>query len=171
MSQPTRHIKPNADDLASRGELYSEPGYWVAQAFLPMLFAGLVLHQRHRRRLAGDAAYARRRRARSAADACLRRATDAARHGDRRAFHAELQRAILCLVSDRLNLPVAGLTPGDCAQVLQREGVDSEVIEGVGAVLAACEFARFAPATASSADMAQLRSRTAELLRRLERAL
>lgn len=159
-----RYIKSDASELGNGFDLYASPVFWALQALLPVCFVGLVLYQRHQQRLQGDVAYARRRRARGEMGRRLKQAGACAAAGDSAGFHAEIQRAVLAYVGDRLGLAAAGLTHDRCVQVLQEHGVPPEVSEEVRDLLVHCDFARFASAAADASQMKATRRRTERLL-------
>ena len=162
-----RYIKPDTQELGNAVRLHASWIYWLSQALLPVAFGGLVLHQRHRQRLQGDVAYARRRRARGEAARRLARASQLLAANDGPGFHAEIQRAVLAFLSDRLNLPVAGLGRSDCVAALAARGVSETLQREVADVIEACEVARFAQAAADRAAMERLHERAARLVEQL----
>ncbi|MFH1571005.1 MAG: BatD family protein [Gemmatimonadota bacterium] len=161
-----RHIKPDVEELRSGGSLYASPTFWVLQVLVPVAFAGLVLYERHRRRLEGDVAYARRRRAPGEARQRLRRAREVL-EGSTAEFHAEVQRAVLGFVADTANAPAAGMTSQDCDQLLARGGAGQGLRRRVAALLEGCEYGRFAPGAADQTARVRLVDEAEELIAEL----
>jgi hypothetical protein len=164
-----RHIKPDLQAFSEPWQLHQSPLFWGLQALLPLAGLGLLLHQRRRQRREGDAALVRRRRARGEAGSRLRLAAQLLEQGDSPAFHAEIQRALLALLADRLERPAAGLTSQVRAQLLAEKGVAEPLVRRAEEVLAACDFARFAPGAQGREEMVQLQARAAELIAALEK--
>ena len=169
VGQDIRHIKPDLEALAEPVQLYRSVFFWGIQGLLPLAGLGLLLHQRRRQRLEGDVALVRRRRARGEVGHRLRLAAQLLEQGDSPAFHAEIQRALLAFLADRLERPAAGLTSQARAQLLAEKGVAEPLVRGVEEILAACDFARFAPGAQSREEMAQVQGRAAEIIAALEK--
>ncbi|MBI2502437.1 MAG: protein BatD [Candidatus Latescibacteria bacterium] len=168
VGQDIRHIKPDLQEFSEPIQLYRSAFFWGIQGLLPLAGLGWGLYQRRRQRLEGDVALARRRRARGEAGRRLRLADQLLEQGDSPAFHAEIQRALLAFLADRLEGPATGLTSQARAQLLAAKGVEGELVRAVEEVLARCDFARFAPGTQSREEMAQVQERAAELIAALE---
>ncbi len=168
VGQDIRHIKPDLDRLQQPLDLAGSWAYWSGLIAMPACLAGFVLYRRHQQRLQGDVAYARRRRARGRASSRLRRANQLLAANQPAEFHAEVQRALLAFLADRLNLPEARLTPDLAAEALQEHGIDPEVTERLRALLVQCEFVRFAPPTNAAATMDEALEQAGRLLAELE---
>lgn len=168
VGQDIRHIKPDLQAFSEPLQLYRSAFFWGLQALLPLAGLGWGLYRRRRERLEGDVALMRRRRARGEAGNRLRLAAQRLEQGDSPAFHAEIQRALLALLADRLERPAAGLTSQVRAQLLAEKGVAEALVRRVEELLAACDFARFAPGAQSREEMAQIQARAAELIDALE---
>ena len=164
-----RHIKPDLEELEEIEFLYQKKSFWLLPALLPLAFAGLLIHQRHRRRLEGDVAYARRRRARGEADKRLHRARQLLEEGRGIEFYAEIQGALLSFLADHLNLAAAGLTQETWAASLRERGVEETEISEVGAFLDDCDFVRFAPTAPERRQMEKAQQEAARLIASLER--
>jgi DNA-binding transcriptional MocR family regulator len=135
---------------------------------MPGALGVLVVQRRHHQRLQGDVAYARRRRARGRAGRRLKEAAELLDAGRGPEFHAEVQRALLAFLADKLNLPEARLTPDLAAESLVDRGVVPEVAERLRELLVQCEFVRFAPASVSPTEMEDVLDRAGRLINALE---
>ena len=167
-----RHIKPDVGELGDAGYLYRNVAFWLAQAMMPLAYAGLYLWQRHRRRLEGDVAYARRRGARGAAGRRLKTARRMLAEGAPPPdFHAEIHRAVLEFVADHLNRSAAGLEKEECSKELRRRGAPQQTVEDLGELLEECEFARYASGAVSAEEMRRTQDRAEELMVRLQMVL
>ncbi len=146
-------------------------GFWIVFLTPLVLVAGAGVVARHRRRLEGDAAYARGRRAGRVARRRLAAARRLAKEADRRAFYAEVDRALRGFIADRLNLPEAGLTLEELAARLRDAGVDEETRTEVVRCLEACDRARFAPQTHDPEERSRFLERVSALMNTLDRSL
>jgi hypothetical protein len=168
VGQDIRHIKPDLQAFSEPLQLHRSPVFWGFQALLPLTGLGFLLYQRRKQRLDGDPTLVRRRRARGEAGSRLRLAAQLLEQGDSPAFHAEIQRALLALLTDRIERSAVGLTSQARAQLLAEKGVGEPLARAAEELLAACDFARFAPGAQSRAEMAQVQARAAELIAALE---
>jgi hypothetical protein len=164
MGQDIRYIKPNLEDLAGPLYWYKQGWFWAVPICLPLAFIGLLLLQRHQQRLVGDVAYARRRRARSEADKRLKQADQYLTQGQSAEFFAEIQSALLQFLGDRFNVAGTGLTGERRAAILRAEGVVEVQIEALEALLASCDFARFASGQVGRNQMEEVRSQAATII-------
>jgi hypothetical protein len=170
VGQDIRHIKPDLQELEQQTLLYKSRLFWVAQATMPLALWGLLLYQRHQRRLEGDVVYARRRRAKGEASKRLERARQLLKEENRAEFHAEIQHAVTAFLADQLNLSAAALSSSDtCAELLRERGVDQDIIGKVGDLLDQCDFARFAPTASSRGDMVRVQKQAEQIIASLER--
>ena len=168
VGQDIRHIKADTPRLELPLALHRSVAYWLLLAALPGGLAGLVVQRRYRQRLEGDVAYARRRGARGRAGRRLKGASELLDAGRAADFHAEVQRAVLAFLADRLNLPEARLTPDIAATSLVARGIDPAAADRVRELLVQCEFVRFAPASASPTEMEDTLDRASRLIGELE---
>lgn len=151
--------------------LFSGVGFWIF-ALLPLAgIAVAVTLRRHRDLLEGDVAYARGRRASRVARKRLSHARSLAAGTDRRAFYAEVARAIRGLVADRLNLAEAGLQAGELEAQLKRRGVDDGTLRETMACLEHCDRQRFAPPSDDTGEETRFLERAGELMSTLDRAI
>ncbi|MBM3276714.1 MAG: protein BatD [Candidatus Handelsmanbacteria bacterium] len=166
--QELQPLQPDLQAFSAPLQLHRSALFWGVQVALPLAGLGLLLHRRRRQRREGDPSLVRRRRARGEAGNRLRLAAQLLAQGDSPTFHAEIQRALLALLADRLERPAAGLTSQVRAQLLAERGVPAALVAQVEELLATCDFARFAPAAHPAEQMAQVQVRAAELLAALE---
>jgi len=171
VGKDVRYIKPDAEKLGGTMALYRSGMFWTLHGLLPLAFLGMLFYQRHQQRLEGDVAYARRRRARSEAGRRLKQARQLLLEENGPEFHAEVQRAVLSFLADRLNLAAAGLTPETSARTLEESGVDEDLVAALRDLLVQCDFARFASAAASRPDMEQVHARAEKLITCLEKSV
>ena len=165
LGQDIRHLKPDLEYLDDHGRLLLTNSWFWAIQFVPVLgFLGIVAYKRHRDRLMGDVAYARRRRSGSEARRRLIRARKRLQEEDGLAFYVEIDRALAQFLADRLNLPVAGMTPEFAAQALHEKGVPDAIVSEVRAVFLRCDYARFASAQVPEKERKELYGVTAALI-------
>jgi hypothetical protein len=168
MTQKLRSIATRADvEPDGGGIVLNEPWFLALVALAPIAFVALVAAQITRRRGRDRLLRDRSKRA----DAVARRRLDelAARgdglDGDR--FFAELQRALVAFLEDRLECPVAGDTSAELAARLRRRGFGDELAEATVAEMESCDFARFARSASAAGERRGALERIRSLVARL----
>ena len=153
-----------------RTPLHRSPWTYAALAMPLLLVAGLYSYQRRADRLATDVAYARRRRAHPAARRHLEKARQLMESDEQRAFYAELQRAVMGFIGNRLNLAERGLTRRDLDEHLQAAGVPGRTRTALDRLLASSDRARFAPGRSDRTAMEAALHRAEKLIAGLDKA-
>ena len=156
-----RPIRTEADLRRAGPPAWRTPGFAAALAAPPLAFLAVVLAGRLRARAASGPA-----RRRAAARAARRRLEGARRRlagGDRAAFLAELDRALLGYASDRLGRPATGLTREALLAALARGGAHTPALRALSSALEAADAARFG-AKAAGEELIALASRALALL-------
>jgi hypothetical protein len=139
-------------------ERWRSGGFWLLQA-VPLLFlaGGLVVRSRRRRREADWGGFLSR-----GAPGRLRRELDAigaaatAAPGEPGVGYDRLDAALDRYFTDRFHVPVRALTREELAAELARQGVAEDGTGTVRTLLDRCDFARFAPAVRTDADLREL---------------
>lgn len=119
--------------------------FWWLFIFLLVLAVGITWILLARRlKLQADVARAKGRQARSLARKRLRKAKGYMEESDQR-FYEELVRAIWGYLSDKLGMNMADLSSSSVREQLEARGVDEQTEEELSALIADCEYARYAP--------------------------
>ena len=153
------------------GSLVRSVWSW-AVLLVPMLaLGGVVAIRRHQNRLQGDVAYARGRRANRVAKQRLAAAESLRSPQQHREFHAEVGRALQGFVSDKLNVPEAGLIRDEIRPRLISRGVSPEVVDAYLGCLEDCDRQRFAPTEPDATAMREILTRAGLAISELDEAL
>jgi len=139
---------PPASLTAPRAPFYSRSWFLAAQALPVILLAGSLVVERRRRRLREDIGFARASRAFRDAERRLSEADSALRGGKTEAGFAAMHASIFGYFADRANVPPASLSNEIIAGWLESNGVEVARIDEVRRVIAACDMARYAAASA-----------------------
>ncbi len=170
--QDIRFIRLGSLDLRrSGGSVLTGAGFWIFLLLPLVAVGGAVVLRRHWDLLEGDLAYARGRRAGRVARKRLAHARSMAATGDRRAFYAEVARALTGLISDRLNLAEAGLESVAIERELSRAGVADALREEVLECLAHCDRQRFTPPSNDPDEKTHFLSRVERLMDGVDRVV
>lgn len=150
---------------------YTRAWFWALLALPVLGYVGAWFWQRHQAKLMTNVAYARSRKATRAAQKQLQAANKLMRANDGKGFYAEVQRALMGFLGNKLNVAEAALVTDDIARLLQEKRVAPELISNYLACLHTCDFQRFAPATANGTEMQQFYDKARGVLEELEDAL
>ncbi|MBN2105552.1 protein BatD [bacterium] len=152
--QDIRFIKTETGNFKKVDDaFYNAPLFWLIM-FTPILeLIGVLRYRRYLNRIHGDVAYAREKRASRAARKRLVKARSLLHPESQKAFYAEVGKALMGFLGDKLNIAEAGMISDDVKTVLAKRGVGASVINKIFSVLETCDFQRFAPSDASESDM------------------
>ena len=165
LGQDIVYIKDEPGRFHSPGRVwYRSPVFWLWHVVPLGLLGAAVWYDRRRRRLSGDARYARFARAGKQARHGLRAAEQTLAESDSAAFYALLSRTLQDYLAAKLDLPPGRIEPGTVAA----RGVAAGCVARVAEILAVCEQVRFAPGTAEGDGPGALRA-VEDIVRQLER--
>jgi len=146
LGKDIRHIKMGDSRQHSLNDFFfGSTGYWVALAFLALVFVSLFVVFRQR---AIENANITKRRAGKANKVATKRLKKASRlmgankPGE---FYDEVLRALWGYVGDKLNIPVEQLSHDNISQRLAERQVEEATISEFMDALDECEFERYAP--------------------------
>ena len=84
-------------------------------------------------------------------------------------FYAEIYKAVIEYVADKLNIPHPSITKDSLEGRLMDAGIRKEVIDEVKTLFDDCDMARFASARFTGDDMARTIKEAEEIINALER--
>lgn len=172
LGQDIRFIAIGALPFQQMGARNYTSAWFLTLFALPVLgFIGAWFWQRHQAKLTTNVAYARSRKATRAAQKQLHTAKKLLQASDSKGFYAEVQRALMGFLGNKLNVAEAGLVTDDIAQLLQEKNVAPELISNYLTCLHTCDFQRFAPATANGGEMQQFYDKARGVIEELEDAI
>jgi hypothetical protein len=164
------HTPPAALAVA-QSPFYTRSWFFAVQALPMILLAGSLVVERRRRRFREDIRFARASRALRDAERRLMQADGAFRSGKAEAGFAAMHAAILGYFADRANVPVASLSNESIAQWLEANGADASRIDEMRRVIAACDMARYAAASADATQGRELAKMSRDALAAIERGV
>ncbi len=164
-----RHIKSRPGDMQPWGRvILLSPVFLAANGIPIVLVAGLIVWQRRKRRMEGDAGLARSRTASRMARKRLAHARSLARVDQAEAFFTEVSQAVTAYLADKLNISPHGLTEERIAELLSQGGADDELVDNALDLLERCNFARFAPSSVTDDDIARALHQAEQVMVRME---
>ena len=155
-------IRRRSDLMPHRLPLSSNPGFLVALAAPPVVFAGLFVTRSLRRR--------RQRRPTRKTDGKhrLRSARQHAESGNLDLFYGEARRALVEGLETRLGSKIGGLTYPELRDYLSVKGMDSDMVSRLVDELEGMEFARFSAEGSTDREVTRCADSTAALLDSLQ---
>lgn len=147
-----RYISVKSPDFMQKGDFFLGSSlYWtvalaLALATLIMLFVFKNVAARK-----ADVVGMKNRKANKMALKRLHIAKELLRQDKHSEFYAELHKALLGYMSDKLNMPVTELSKDRMSEVLLLNGVQEAYVLELMAILDSCEYARYAPSAGNQA--------------------
>ena len=172
LGQDIRFIATAPLPLVKTNEKFYTGPWFLLLLTLPVgaLLAALV-YQRHQEKLSTNVAYARSRKAGGVAQKQLALARKYLQRSEEKNFYAEIQRALLGFLGNKLNIAEAGLITDEVEHQLTEKKVSPEIIREYLNCLQTCDFVRFAPAASNGKAMQEFYEQSRRALEALEKVL
>jgi hypothetical protein len=152
VGQDIRHIKMEGFKFQKKNILFGTFNYWLSYLIPALLFALLFVIYRKQVKENANIALVRTKKANKVASKRLKQANKYLKENKREAFYDETLKAVWGYLSDKLNIPVSGLTKDNVEAELIKYGVSEELIKAFIEILNTAEFARFAPSQSDDAQ-------------------
>ncbi len=151
LGQDIRFLKLDPGQLQDINESPYVGGTLYAAIILPPLaFIGAFLYRKRMKSIYGDMPKFRYQRAGKEATRRLKKAKQLLGQGNGESYHAEISRALLGYLEDKLHLEKSSLTVDDAIGRLEQRGVDQQTLLQLRSCIERAEFARFAPESDTS---------------------
>jgi len=163
-----RYIHTGPITLAAKGDhTFRSLGFRLGfLAPLTLFLVFLVLRRKYRREHS-DVRLTKSRKATRMAQKRLVAARTFLDAGQKEKFYEEISKAFYGYLGDKLFMQLSDLSKETIASTLERREVTEETRKQIETVLAACEFARYAP-SAASGDLKGIYDQSIQLLTKLE---
>ncbi len=147
-SLPVAPVTGLASWSAPNGQPLLSYWWFWAGIIIPIILLAIAYRQKsYIDMMQTDRAFARSKNASDKADQRLEDAITLSEEGNIKQAYNMLQKAITGFISDRLNLPEAGLSNNDIIEALQRENIDKELVKNIRMLLDKCASISYAPST------------------------
>ncbi|MCJ7813376.1 BatD family protein [bacterium] len=154
LGQDIRFIKTEISSIRKIGYLFYEQMYfWIIMVFPLFGLIGALVYRRHINRLQGDRAYARERRANRLAKKRLSTTKSLLKPSTQKAFYAEMGRALMGYLGDKLNIDEAGMMTDDVRKLLNKKGVEEKDVELIFDCIRICDMRCFSPSDLDEDEM------------------
>ena len=148
------YIKTNPVVLRPRRAYQYENKIFILLNILPLLILiFLYIYDSHKKRLLTDVGYARFRRAKGVASKRLKKARQILHENDVKAFYAEIYKAVIEYIADKLNIPHPSITKDILGERLKEKDISERIAEEIKLLFDVCDMARFASGRFSKEDM------------------
>ncbi|MGE4586415.1 MAG: BatD family protein [Mangrovibacterium sp.] len=166
-----RYIKQNQYPLRSRSALFFGSSlFWGLYLGILFLFLAVVFIYRKKLRENANMQLMRTKRANKVARKRLKEAHGYLKQQKAEQFYEAVLRAFWGYLSDKLNIPLAGLNRENATASLSGKGVEQKVVDEFIRLLDNCEFARYAPRASGETPEALYRE-AAGLMGKLEKQI
>jgi hypothetical protein len=188
LKQDISYIKTGPVSLRPKSALLYKNKIFLAVNVVPLiLLIFFYIYEAHRKRLRTDIGYARSRRARGLASKRLKEAQSIMLkekvHPVRKSplaskqdfssgvkeFYAEIYKAVIEYIADKLNIPHPSITKDLLEEKLKARSIPESVIVKVKELFDICDMARFASGRFSKEDMARTMEEAADIIGEFER--
>jgi len=172
IGQDIRFIQLRMPQFQKMGAVFYKTAVFFISLTLPLLaLVGAFGYRRHLDKLSSDEAYARSRKANKMALKRLGEANTQMRKGDPKAFYAEVSKALMGFIGDKLNVSAAGLITEEVETMLRRRGISEAVVQEYLDCLKTCDFMRFAPSESDNGQMKVLFEKARKALINLDKRI
>ena len=172
LGEDIRFLKITLGDLKRKGEagLF---GVWFYAAILvpPLLFVGSLVYRKRMERLYGDLPKRRSQKAGREAAKRLKKANKVLANGDTQTYHAEISKALIGYLRDKLQIPPGLLTIDEALTRLEQRGLNRATTEELRLCIERAEFVRFAPSEDTQEARRDLIDTAANIIQTLEKTL
>ncbi len=163
-----RYIKTGKMELEETGHHFFGTLKFALGFILPSCcFLLFLLVRRKHIKDNSDVQLIRSRKATKMAHKRLTLAKTHLRNNQKEPFYAEISKALYGYLGDKLAMPISDLSKESIQAVLEQRGVSAETVQPLLKTIDACEFARYAPSSASG-DLQGLYDQTIRLITKLE---
>ncbi|HKK42477.1 MAG TPA: BatD family protein, partial [Bacteroidales bacterium] len=171
LGKDIRFIKTKAGNLSKTGKIIaSQRSFYSLYALALIIFFVVLFLRREHIRRNSDLSLVRNRKAAKVAAKRLKSAELCLKNKEIDKFYEEILKAVWGYLSDKLNIPVSGLTRTNAIEALMEKGIEDERIELLNSILDTCEYARFAP-SGSGTEAENMYEGTSQFIKSVENSI
>jgi hypothetical protein len=169
LGEDIRFLKLSPGEMQRVGESPFSLAWFTAGMVLPpFLFLAALAYRKRKERFSGDVHRLRFEKAGKEASKRLKHARKILAQGNTENYYAEVSKALIGYLEDKLHIPRAMLTVDEAVQRLQEGGVSADTADTLRRCFERAEFARFAPSADSQDARAELLDDAAEAINSIE---
>jgi hypothetical protein len=172
LGKDIRYIQQLTPEFSQIGKYFYQATSFYILLFSPLIMMAVAIFYRRRMDVFSEnVAYARSRRASRIATDRLKGARKFLAENTQKEFYAEVSKAILSFVANKLNLDEAGIMSGEVQNRLRNKNVSESIIQQYQDCLQTCDFQRFAPSNANLEEMKKFYNEAKNVITALQKAL
>ncbi len=154
LGQDIRFIKTDIPSYRKiNSAFYSKIYFWIIMVFPLFGLCGALAYRSHVQKLQGDRAYARDRRAGRLAKKRLTKAKSFLNTSTQKEFYAEVGKALMGFLGDKLNVDEAGMMTDEVRRLLKQKSVGESEIDFLLDCMQTCDMKRFSPTDSNEEEM------------------
>lgn len=172
LGQDIRFIKtdiPSFQNISSA--FYSKIYFWIIMVFPLFGLCGALAYRSHIQKLQGDQAYARDRKAGRLARKRLSKAKSLLNTSTQKEFYAEVGRALMGFLGDKLNIDEAGMMTDEVRRLLKQKSVRESDIDSLLDCMQICDMKCFSPTDSDEEEMKTFFQRVALAIQVIDKRL
>jgi hypothetical protein len=171
LGEDIRFLKLTPGKLRPVDESPFAVAWFTAGVLLPpFLFVGALAYRKRKEKLSGNVQRLRFEKAVREANKRLKYARKILAQGNTESYHAEVSKALMGYLEDKLHIPRATLTVDEAVQKLQIGGVSTDTANALKGCFERAEFARFAPSSDTQETRIELLEKAAEAINTIEKS-
>ena len=170
LASDIRYIRLSEVSLEQASDFFGSLLFWCAYILPFLCFVVLAVLFRKQAAANANIALKRNRKANKVATRRLKRAAVLLKDGQATAFYDEVLKALWGYLCDKLSLPLSELNKDNVSLILQSKGVSDSVVEALLALVAECEFARYAPGV-SAISMDKVYAEASHIINTIENSV
>ena len=170
LGEDIRFLKLTMGELQPIGESVLTSSWIVLLLVVPPIaFLGAFGYRKRQEKLSGKVDQLRFAKAGREAAKRLKLARKLLSQGNTESYHAEISKALMSYLEDKLHIAKASLTIDEAATLLEQHHVPPDTVQTLRSCIDRAEFARFAPSSDTQEARAELLDSAAGIINSVER--
>jgi hypothetical protein len=171
LGEDIRYLKLSPGELRPLSESpFATAWFGIVLLVPPVLFVGTLFYRKRQEKLSGNIQRLRFAKAGKEAARRLKQAKKLLSQGNTESYHAEVSRALMGYLEDKLHIERASLTLDDATSLLTERGVSVETTRALKSCIDRAEFARFAPSADTKEARAELLETAAGVINNIDKS-
>ena len=171
LGEDIRYLKLSLGDLVAVDASPFSSGWFLALMVIPPLaFLGAFGYRKRQEKLSGRVDVLRAAKAGREAAKRLKQARKLLSQGNTESYHAEVSKALMEYLGDKLRIQRSLLTIDDASALLAQRGVPAETLQLLRSCIERAEFVRFAPSSDTQEARTELLDTAAGIISSVERS-
>ncbi len=172
LSQDIRFIKISSFDFSRTGEFaLIKSWFWFATVIPLIVLLSVLEIKRRQDKLYGNVKLLKFQKAEKLAKQRLKVAKKALDTSNLSKFYEELSSAVFGYLEDKLSIQKSEMSLEKAVEELNKNGIETELVDVLKSTVEKCDFARFAPSSGTGEEEYELYKSTVKLIVDLENSL